>query len=395
MATVNPFDLLGDDDNGDLTVVLNAPAVGNEKQGAKKGSGNAPVQKTAVASSKLPSKPLPPAQAVREARSSQTEGSRGRGGSGRGGRGSFGNRDQEFGRGRGGNYNSEWGFNRESYDGYGSRGGFYESNADFPPGRQEDGEVASAERGRGGGRGSGRGGRGGRGFGGGRGVGGDAGDEDNRKRMYERRSGTGRGTEMKREGSGRGNWGTPVEEAFQQLEETTSAEEEKVPTLEKVEKETNKESSPLDEEKKQEEEDKEMTLDEYEKLLEEKRKKLLGGQKVEERKVDATAFESMKQLSLKKKDEDAVFIKVSSEKDKEKKNDAGERDERIRKPMSINEFLKPAEGERYHGGGRGRGRGRGSRGGFTGGFGGGDNDSLQLKAPSIEDPRHFPTLGGK
>lgn len=56
--------------------------------------------------------------------------------------------------------------------------------------------------------------------------------------------------------------------------------------------------------------------------------------------------------------------------------------------MSINEFLKPAEGERYYGG-RGRGRGRGGRGG---GYGG--NAYNSVGAPSIEDPGQFPTLGG-
>lgn len=58
--------------------------------------------------------------------------------------------------------------------------------------------------------------------------------------------------------------------------------------------------------------------------------------------------------------------------------------------MSINEFLKPAEGERSYGG-RGRGRGRGSRGG--GYFGGSERNNYQ--APAIEDPGQFPTLGGK
>lgn len=57
--------------------------------------------------------------------------------------------------------------------------------------------------------------------------------------------------------------------------------------------------------------------------------------------------------------------------------------------VSINEFLKPAEGDRY--GGRGRGRGRGPRGG---GYGGG-NRMFSTAAPAIEDPGEFPTLGGK
>lgn len=59
--------------------------------------------------------------------------------------------------------------------------------------------------------------------------------------------------------------------------------------------------------------------------------------------------------------------------------------------MSINEFLKPAEGERFHSpGGRGRGRGRGSRGGYNNGGG----ELSNARAPAIEDPGQFPSLGG-
>lgn len=62
--------------------------------------------------------------------------------------------------------------------------------------------------------------------------------------------------------------------------------------------------------------------------------------------------------------------------------------------MSINEFLKPAEGERYYGPGRGRGRGRvrGDRGGygFRGGYGG-----REPAAPAIQDQAQFPALGVK
>ncbi|CAI9764580.1 unnamed protein product [Fraxinus pennsylvanica] len=56
------------------------------------------------------------------------------------------------------------------------------------------------------------------------------------------------------------------------------------------------------------------------------------------------------------------------------------------KSVSINEFLKPAEGESYYSSG-GRGRGRGSRGGHSG--------TSHIQAPSIEDPGDFPTLGAK
>lgn len=58
--------------------------------------------------------------------------------------------------------------------------------------------------------------------------------------------------------------------------------------------------------------------------------------------------------------------------------------------VSINEFLKPAEGERYYNpGARGRGRGRGFRGGHGG------NMNHNVAAPLIQDPGHFPTLGAK
>jgi plasminogen activator inhibitor 1 RNA-binding protein len=58
------------------------------------------------------------------------------------------------------------------------------------------------------------------------------------------------------------------------------------------------------------------------------------------------------------------------------------------KSLSINEFLKPAEGERYYNpSGRGRGRGRGGfRGGYNGGYRG------PAAAPAIEDQAQFPAL---
>lgn len=62
MATANPFDLLGDNDNDDPSQLI---AAQQEKIVSKKA---APTQPTAGApqqpkQSKLPSKPLPPAQA--------------------------------------------------------------------------------------------------------------------------------------------------------------------------------------------------------------------------------------------------------------------------------------------------------------------------------------------
>ncbi|KAL6851638.1 hypothetical protein ACP4OV_020202 [Aristida adscensionis] len=122
-------------------------------------------------------------------------------------------------------------------------------------------------------------------------------------------------------------------------------------------------------EEQEKEEDKEMTLEEFEKIREEKRKALLALEN-EERKVEVDKdLQSMQPLSS-KKGNDEVFIKLGSDKDALKKKENAERDERAKKSVSINEFLKLAEGERYYGG-RGCGRGRGERGGFRGGYVGG------------------------
>lgn len=200
---------------------------------------------------------------------------------------------------------------------------------------------------------------------------------------------------MKREGAGRGNWGTVSDDVIaQETEDNVNVDEkiEKQPEQEDVKPvdggKDNKEDAAEEEAK---EEDKEMTLEEYEKIREEKRKALLA-KKAEERKVVIDKeLESMQQLSLKKGNDD-IFIKLGS--DKESKRKDAERDERAKKSVSITEFLKPAEGEGFYSGGRGRGRGRGDRGG-RGGFGGGRFNTPSAPAPAIEDPGQFPTLGGK
>ena len=80
----------------------------------------------------------------------------------------------------------------------------------------------------------------------------------------------------------------------------------------------------------------------------------------------------------------------------------------ITQPVSINEFLKPAEDEMYYNppsnrgrgsrGGRGdrrEGGGRGDR-GFSGGRSSGSpTQAGTASAPKIEDQAQFPTLGGK
>ncbi|XP_018471810.1 RGG repeats nuclear RNA binding protein B isoform X2 [Raphanus sativus] len=261
---------------------------------------------------------------------------------------------------RGGGRGRNGGFNRES------------RNSDAPA--NENGYVGGYRRSEGGDAGR-RGGyqRGGRGGG----RHGDSGDVERPRRNFERHSGTGHGV----------------------TEEST--------TVVAVEKEggegeatdANKET-PVEAQAEKEPEDKEMTLEEYEKVLEEKRK-ALQATKIEERKVDTKVFESMQQLSSKKSNNDEVFIKLGTDKDKR----PAEKEEKTKKSLSINEFLKPANGERYRGGYRGgrggrgpRGAdegGRGPRGGAEGGRGpkGGAERKAAAPAPKIEDAAHFPTLG--
>ncbi|KAI3717635.1 hypothetical protein L1987_69376 [Smallanthus sonchifolius] len=354
MATTNPFDLLVDDDNDDPSqLVANLPPA------TKKSPPANPLPK-------LPSKPLPPAQAVQEAKAD-----------GQRGRGRYGGR----GNGRGGR-----GFNRDSSDNensYGTNNGF---NGGYNK-PSEDGDVdKSSERRYSGPRGGYRGVRRG-GY-----TNGDAPDGERPRRVFERRSGTGRGNEFKREGAGRGNWGTATDNgAFEPEEPVVEVEknvEPEKPDGQEDGVDTNKENLVTEVEEKEPEE-KEMTLEEYEKVLEEKRK-ALQPLKSEERKVALDKdLAKMQLLSNKKSDED-IFVKLGSEKDKRK--EAADKEEKAKKSLSINEFLKPAEGERFYSsngrGGRGRGRG------FRGGYGGG-NRMHDMAAPAIEDVGQFPSLGVK
>ncbi|CAM8898289.1 unnamed protein product [Rhodiola kirilowii] len=89
----------------------------------------------------------------------------------------------------------------------------------------------------------------------------------------------------------------------------------------------------------------------------------------------------MQQLSSKKSN-DEIFIKLGS--DKEKRKETTEKEEKVKKVVNINDFLKPSERERPGG------RGRGVRGGFNGRSG-----SSIAPLANIEDPGHFPALGVK
>uniref|UniRef100_A0A803LUH2 Hyaluronan/mRNA-binding protein domain-containing protein n=1 Tax=Chenopodium quinoa TaxID=63459 RepID=A0A803LUH2_CHEQI len=330
MATTNPFNLLDDDaeDPALLIAAQEQKAVAVDK---KAPAAAAPAAKPA----KLPSKPLPPTQA------------------GGANRDFAANNDEAFANENGASmaYKEERGQTER-------RGGYVGSRGVYRGGRRGgfgNGEISEGERPR---------------------------------RTFERRSGTGRGGgDIKREGAGRGNWGTPTDEIAPETEEPSveneAAAAEKPAGEEVVDAEK---ENPEKEAEEVEPEEKQMTLEEYEKVLEEKRKALLA-LKAEERKVDVDKeFESM-QLVSKKKIDDEVFIKLGSDKDKRK--DAAEKEERAKKSVSINEFLKPAEGgDSYYRRG-GRGRGRGGRGGNGGGYG-----MNHASAPKIEDPNQFPSLGG-
>ena len=125
---------------------------------------------------KLPSKPLPPAQAVRESRS-----------------------DGQRGGGRSGS------FGRDSAD----NGNSYSNNNGFSGGyrQPEEGDLDKSSQRRGG-YGGPRGGAPRGGF-----SNGDAADGEHPRRVYERHSGTGHENEFsKRDGAGRGNWGTPTDD---------------------------------------------------------------------------------------------------------------------------------------------------------------------------------------
>ncbi|KAI3689763.1 hypothetical protein L2E82_47730 [Cichorium intybus] len=351
MASTNPFDLLGDDDNDDPSqLVAKLPvAVPTTKKSPVGGVAAKPA-------AKLHSKPLPPAQAVREAK---TDGQRGGGRfGGRGGRGGF-NRDTVS------NENS-----------YGNNNGF---SGGYRPSENGDGDKATERRGpRMGNRGGRRGGY----------TNGDATEGERPRRVFERRSGTGRGNEFKREGAGRGNWGTAADDVAPVTEEPAT-ETEKIVDSEKQENgaDANKENTTVDAVEEKEPEEKEMTLEEYEKVLEEKRK-ALSSLKTEERKVGLDKDLAKMQLLSNKKNEEDIFVKLGSEKDKRK--EAADKEEKAKKSVSIDEFLKSGEGERFNGRGGGRGRGRGLRGGYGGG-----NRMNNVIAPSIEDVAQFPSLSVK
>ncbi|KAH0879237.1 LOW QUALITY PROTEIN: hypothetical protein HID58_066631, partial [Brassica napus] len=167
---------------------------------------------------------------------------------------------------------------------------------------------------------------------------GEAGDGEHPRRTFERHSGTDREGDIKSEEAGCGNWGTPGEEVVVVRRE------------------------------------KPFSL----------RKPLKG-------KLTLKCLNQCKN-SQTRRSLDEIFIKLGSDKDKRK----DDKEEKAKKAVNINEFLKPGEGEDYYrGGGRGgRGRGHGGRDGESASGGGFDGYRSEA-APAIGDTAHFPSLGGK
>ncbi|CAF1834549.1 unnamed protein product [Brassica napus] len=165
-------------------------------------------------------------------------------------------------------------------------------------------------------------------------FGGEAGDRELPRRTFERHSGTGREGDIKSEEAGRGNWGTPGEEVVVvETEEVAGVETEK-PAGDEVAADANKENTAEVEEQKE-----------------------------------------------------------SEDKGSDKEKHKDDKEDKAKKAVNINEFLKPGEGENYYRGG-GRGRGRGGRDG-EGASGGGFDGYRSEAAPAIGDTAQFPSLGGK
>ncbi|CAN0908387.1 RGG repeats nuclear RNA binding protein B, partial [Linum grandiflorum] len=375
MTTMNPFDLLDGVDHEDTAALLAAAQLKLEKEKEKPKADAAAV--------------APPLNKLSKQKADMEKNQAGREGAGRDARGRGGGRNdgRSDGRGRGygrGRGDSRYGGSNNNEAGFGNSNGYVykPSEEGGESGRQSE-RRGNFDRPRAAYRGGGGGGRRGE-------EAGEGGDRP--RRVYDRHSGSGRGNDIKRDGSGSGNWGNPTEVAPDTVE--PNAENEANAAFEKKPKEEDAEDANKEgakDEEKEAEDKQEMTLAEWEKIRAEQGKTSVVLKTTEQRKVDAKEFATMQQISS-KKENDEIFAKLGS--DKDKKKEAAEKEEKARKAVSINEFLKPAEGESYRGG-RGRG-GRGGRGSGRGaGFGGGGGYNRDVSAPKIEDPGQFPSLGGK
>ena len=178
------------------------------------------------------------------------------------------------------------------------------------------------------------------------------------KRQFDRKSGTGRGKEIKKGGGGAHNWGSDSQEAKQgaDVEAAAAAEEEEAPVL--AEDEAPEEPAP-----EPEPEDNTMSYEEYlaKKKEEEAQNEALKPKS--ERQVDAGEFANLKP---KAKDGEEDFLVMGGGKAKRnRKKDSDDQEDGPKVELGFR-VAGPDSG------GRGRGRGRGRGGDRRGGGGRGE-----------------------
>jgi len=249
------------------------------------------------------------------------------------------------------------------------------------------------------------------------------------KRAYDRRSGTGRGREIKKGGGGARNWGSDKNDARSAEHAATEVDQEEAKEV--VEIEANVSGEPSQEEQvhvveelqvEQEEEDNTLTLDEYlkKKAEDHKASEAFKALSVKELVVD----ESFATKSAFKKEQEDFLVmgetkkpkkKVSTKPKPEKQTldvdfkvgaptnfgaSAGRRRETDGRGRSDFERSGGRGGEGRRGGGRGGGRYEGGRGGREGGRGNssfsgrGGRDFSSSRGPKLDvaDTTAFPSL---
>lgn len=213
------------------------------------------------------------------------------------------------------------------------------------------------------------------------------------KRAYDRRSGTGRGREIKKEGGGARNWGSNKNDARAAEGQVQEGAEEELAMGENNEganKEDENENGKTQENEEEvaappEEEDKTMTYEEYMATKDAPPNDAFAPVKHREVKNEFAGIEA------KKVEKDEVFFSTGGGKQKRSKQKKGHK-------QTLVPAFRVADDRRRDGRGRGRGRGdRGGRGGRgeRGGRGGGRGRGRGRESGEINvlDEAAFPSLG--
>lgn len=184
------------------------------------------------------------------------------------------------------------------------------------------------------------------------------------KRVFDRRSGTGRGKEFKKGGAGRGNWGSSTDEQVNN-EQPIEKKEGEVETPAQEGGATKEGEQPQAEVPQEEEEDKTLTLDQY---LAQKASKKFSIETREVRKanegVDAEQLKKWQNYAPLKRDDE--IPKPASATESSPATEKKEKKAPKKQVVPVDQFfdVKAPPREDF---GRGRGRGRGGRGGSRGG----------------------------